>query len=472
MGLAALSPFFLARSTTYFSHALALVLTLILLLALRARETGRSRAGAAAVASAAAGCAIHVSPFVAVPLLAVAAERWLASRRARPASAREVAAFVVPVALGAILFGAVNAATTGSAFAPAYFLRGYVRAGFGEEVGLHGYTPADAVRGTWLRIAALDRFLFGWSVSSFLFAAPYALLAGVRRLVAKRRAASRAGSEGMSPLEGGGPAARRDDRWDRALTVLFLATVGIYAFWYHPGTEEDVGPRFLYPALPTLVIFSPRGIDSLPRALGRLARGRRVRAALAGSVLLLLGALTLLGTVPCVSALAETPRARERRGVRALLEEMRRRGIDDGTVFVTSPSTAHGPGLLFASRFDDSRPLVFARDLGPMRNRGLVVRRGGGPLFTARFDPLSGGWVLLEGPPRRVGVSPMDRRHTACDLDPPGASGLGRTPRPRSRHGVRSGGWQTGGSRAEAAGGRILHGLGTIRGETQHGGVT
>lgn len=49
---------------------------------------------------------------------------------------------------------------------------------------------------------------------------------------------------------------KRVTRWDALLLALFAAQVGAYAMYWHNG--QFIGPRFLYTALPTLVIFVAR----------------------------------------------------------------------------------------------------------------------------------------------------------------------------------------------------------------------
>jgi hypothetical protein len=408
--LTALSPFFVAQSTVFMSHPLTLALTLALLVALERRESAPARLRWPVLAGTTIGLAGNVSPFVAVPMALVCVDRLAATRHARPVGRREAAAFVLPILGGLLLFGLTNVATTGVPWTPAYFLRSYVRAGFGEEVGLGGYSIAKAIANTRDRIRLLDEMLFGWPGSSFLFAAPYAAVALARSLV---RRPPRDGPRGREP-ERAGPR----DRWDRALAVLFVGTVAVYALWYSPGTAANMGPRFLYAALPTLALFTARGVVGLAgvaeqaadrcadlgaRALSRGSGADRPprRFAAAGTAVAsaVVTALVLGGTVRYVARMPTLEKPRERRGVRALLHHLEHRGVRRGTVFLETSSAMKGPPLLFVSRFDDAGDLVFARDLGRRKNRAFLASRDAGPVFTATFDPVTLGWTLQERAP-------------------------------------------------------------------------
>ncbi len=386
VALTALSPFFIIQSTVFLSHALTLLLSLVLLVALSEREARGASPRWAAVAGAAVGYAHDVSPFVAAALALVVGDRWLLRRSAPRVSRREWAHFAAPAACGAILFATINAATTGSPWTPAYFLDSYVRAGFGPSVGLGGYGPADAIRNTIDRIASLNRTLFAWPGSSLLFAGPYAVAACARRAAG-----------------GSGALAAPRDSWDRSLAVLFVGLLAIYALWYHAGTAEGMGPRFLYPAIPAVVLFTARGMVGSARLLASLLARLRPRSAsapaardaAAGFVVAgFVAALFALGTVRFLTALPAGEKPRERRAVRALLRELEARGVDAGTIFVRSRSEAHGPALLYASRFDENAPLLFAWDLREMKNGWLLRRRPPGPVWFATFEERSVTWTL------------------------------------------------------------------------------
>jgi hypothetical protein len=180
--------------------------------------------------------------------------------------------------------------------------------------------------------------------------------------------------------------------------MLFVAVFVIYLFWYHSGTQEETGPRFLYPAMPALVVFTARGISDVAGRLASMRARFGLRApAVAAWHAIAAGAIVLSCAAGAARFLEQQPDAqkpRERRAVRALLEDLDGRGIERGTVFVRSHSEAHGPALLYVSRFDENAPLLFARDLGRLKNRALLRIRADEPIWTATFDDAAVAWRL------------------------------------------------------------------------------
>ena len=379
LALASLSPFFIAQSTTFLSHSLVLFLTLVFLHAI-VRWTAAPRWGWSTVAGAAVAFAANVAPFAAAVMLLVAADAWWARRRAAAFGSACWIAFFAPIVAGGAVFGLVNHATTGSFLTPAYYLEPSVRAGFGPDVGLNGYGPLDAVANTRDRLVLLNEMLFGWPITSFLF---------VALLVAARIA-------GRSPA----------GALDRALWILLAGTIAAYAFWYHAGTAEGTGPRFLYSTLPALVIFSARGILVLGSAIRSLAGSRidGARAApparLAGVILpaALLLLLSGAGTVPYLVRMAEDKSASERRSVRAFLEELEASDVRRGTVLVSPGSHNLGAALLYTSGFSARGDLVFAWDLGAIKNRPLLRSRSEFPLYLAQWSAKERFWRFDEEP--------------------------------------------------------------------------
>ncbi len=388
----AISPFFIVQSTVFLTHPLTLALTLLVLYALLRRSQDDRRLRWAALCGGAIGYALNISPYVAVPMAAVCAERCWVGRSARRPSRRELLAFVLPFVAGVALFGAVNQEATGAAWRPAYFHRSFVRPGFGDEVGQRGFGPADALRITMDRLDLLDRMLFGWPIPSLLFAGIHVVGAALR---ARTRRGFRPSANRADP---GGPV--ENDRWDRPLLILFLGTVIVYAFWYYPGTRDGLGPRYYYAALPTLVLFTARGFAALGDGVSRLAPRRWAAHALLSIACFC--ALFATGTVPYLARMADGVKPTERRAARAFLEELERRGVKRGTVFVESPFSkrARRGILLFQSNFDDRGDLVFAWDLGPGKNGDFLSERGGGPAYFARLDEKNLVWEISDTPPR------------------------------------------------------------------------
>ncbi|MFN0150008.1 MAG: hypothetical protein ACKVU1_04740 [bacterium] len=404
--LLAASPFFVAQSTAYFAQPPLLVLSLVMLIALQSRERGARATLFAFVAGAAIGYAINVSPFTAITFAAVAAERWVAARRVAPATRAQAAAFAAGLLLGVAAFCAVNAATTGSPWLTGYYdSRPTERAGFGEDVGEAGHSPQRAVEKTFQRVRLLNEFLFGWPLTSCGFAILYLVARLARRARRGRQVATPA--EGIPVLD-----------WDRALMVLFVSTLVVFAFWYFHGNGPSWGPRYLYPALPALILFTARGLDLLAAWCAPIFG---TRARLAYAVPFATAALLfVVGTAPFLRRLADDDFLRMRRATRRLVDQLAAEGIDRGTIFVGvvgRTSFNAQIGLLGATGFSDSRPLVFARDRGGDANAAFVAWRGGGPAYEASFVEETFQWRIepFGGEPRfRPGAAsrggPAERR--------------------------------------------------------------
>ncbi len=454
--LMALSPFFIAQSTIFLSHPLVLVLTLLLLRSLQTWEATRPESESPRrfawwplVAGATVGFTLNVAPFSAVPMALVAILRRIAARRAarwaargtaasRAASSmrREVAAFLLPIIAGAVLFCAVNLATTGSPWTPAYYAsHPEVRPGFGPRFGAGYYTPASAWRTTVERVDLLDEMLFGWPVSSLLLAVAYAIASGAGRLW---RIAT-GGARGA----GGGDRVEAGAGWDLPLATLIVSTLAIYAFWYFHGNGDSWGPRYLYATLPGFVLFTARGLVGLGALAGALTgavaraltRGIPIAGADAPRAATLVRralpfaavvALTISGTIPYLARLEEDPFLRWRRATRDLFERLDSRGIDRGTVFVESviANTYYVP-LLYKSHFDDTGPLVFAKDRGLEPDARFAEAHGGGPVHYVRPDFNAIVWEIhdehpwerrmREGPPRPGRAAPGERSRPSPD---------------------------------------------------------
>ncbi len=381
--LLAVSPFFVAQSTAYFAQPLLLVLGLVMLIALQSRERGAHGASWAFLAGAAIGYAVNVSPFTAITFAAVAAERWIAARRVAPVTRAQAAAFAAALLLGAAAFCAVNASTTGSPWLSAYYDSDpTVRAGFGADVGAGGHTLARAALKTMQRIRLLNEFLFGWPVTSCGFAILYLAVQLGRRIARGRRApAPRDGT--VAP------------GWDRALVVLFVSTLVVFAFWYFHGNGPSWGPRYLYPAMPALILFTARGLGLVSAWCAPLFGSR---TALARSTPFAAAALlVVVGTAPFLRRLADDDFLRMRRATRRLVDQIAAEGIDRGTIFVGvvgRTSFNAQIGLLGATGFSDSQPLIFVRDRGGDANAAFVAWRGGGPAYEVTFEEETFEWRI------------------------------------------------------------------------------
>lgn len=410
-GLTAVSPFFVAQSTIYFSHPLSLVLTLLFLVALAARDGSPHPARWMAIAGAAAGYSINMSPFVTLPMLVVGVLRWRATRRSRPMSRGELAAFAAPIAAGAAVFGAVNFAMTGDPFTPAYSYNTAftsVRAGFGTGVGEGGFTPAMALANTRDRLAFLGKIALGWPGTSFLLALPYAVIALATPLRGARRRArppdvdiSRE-TDGERTREGdsGSGDALGADRWDLELVALFVSTVVVYAFWFFPAIDETMGPRYLYTTLPVVTLFTARGLAHLGD-LARRALASRPWSRPVGVIapVALAATLTAFGAIPYLGDLARNPLSAWRRATHRFLLDLDRSGIRAGTIFVEAPwENTLAASLLYASNFDEDQALVFAMDRGPAEDARFLESRGGGPVYYVKPRMPLTEWKLHDRP--------------------------------------------------------------------------
>jgi len=402
MLLTALSPFFIAQSTIFLSHPLTLFLTLVLLVAVARWRDEPARARWPLAAGLATGYAFNVSPFVAAPMLAVTAERWLATRDRAARRLRPAVWFFAAFTLGPLGFALANFAATGDPLRPAYYAFPEVRAGFGPNAGPRGHSLAIALDHARIQILELNHFLFGWKGSSFIFVFAYGVIAAARAIRRRTR------SEQHRP-DSGSPSG---DTWDRPLAILLASTVVVYLFWYFAGTGKTWGPRYLYATLPALAIFSARGVAGVASHLGAWAARARPawRAAAVAAPAVSLVALTLTGTVPFLSSLANEQLIQRRRASRALLDTIERAGIRDATVFLqTDDKNTFQSSLLYASGFRDDTSLVFALDLGPEKNARLIEARPDAPVYYAWTASAVPKWEFRDRPFERRQAAPAHR---------------------------------------------------------------
>lgn len=388
--LLAISPFFITQSTIYMTHPLLLVLTLIVLLSLSNRERAPERLRWPVLCGAAIGYMVNVTPFAGASVGLAAVTRALRLRRSVPIRRPDVLVFALPVLLGALLFLGVNWKTTGQPLVPGYYLDPTVRAGFGEEVGPKGHSAERAMAQTLWRITLLDRFLFAWPLTSFLFAVPYLLILGAIRLRAVVHRSSRV---------------NEPSGWTIELLVLFISNLVVYMFWYFHGNGPTWGPRYLYHTIIGPVLITAQGMVAAARLL-RGAWSRRPPLALFGGALpfLLAGFLTIEGAVPRLHRVWKHNFLRMRRADGEFLRGLEEKAIRQGTIFVDlgSIKAFHSlPGLLWASDCDERAPLVFARNLGPRGNAEFLKTRREGPVFYAWLDDEAYRWHLVDKLPSR-----------------------------------------------------------------------
>ncbi len=245
LGLAAISPFFWFLGAGFMSHVPALFFASLLLWALARAEEVDGGVAAPAAAGTALGALFLCRPLTAAALglgsLPFVADWWRGGGTARW---RRPAAFLAPALAAAGLFLAYNAATTGHPFRPGYLELWGAAHGLGFHATPWGGThaPLDGLANELLDLSLLNLFLFEWPVPALLPAGA-ALAAGWL-----------------------------DRRWDRRLTLLFLAVPAAYFFYWH--RDALMGPRFLYAGLAPLLPLTGR---ALVEGWRRLA-GREIRA--------------------------------------------------------------------------------------------------------------------------------------------------------------------------------------------------
>jgi hypothetical protein len=229
----AASPMVLIMGATHMNHMPTAWLVTLALAALPVwisspEETRRRRAGA--VIGVALGAAIAIRPLDGV-IAALIVALVMLSFAARPRERSRVSSLAIAMAIGAVpvvLLLIANWKTTGNPFRFGY----EVLWGSNHSLGLHddptGH-PHTAWRALLLGVkyaVQLNWIVEAWPVPILLIVACGLVLA------------------------------RRPRRWD----VLFLAFVGgqllAYAFYWHDG--QFVGPRFLFTAIPALVILTAR----------------------------------------------------------------------------------------------------------------------------------------------------------------------------------------------------------------------
>jgi hypothetical protein len=252
--LFALAPFTVFMSGSHMNHVTALTWLLVAMLGL-ARATGsdtpRLRDGLLCGLGLGVAATIRPVDALAFALPAAAWLGWQAVRTRRPAAFLASGVGVaIPVAL--LLFA--NARTTGH---PLLF--GYtVMWGSAHDLGFHT-TPWGDVH---TPLAGLELIsLYFLRLQLYLFEAPIpALLPAAVALVLARR------------LTG----------FDRYLLVSAGLVVGLYWMYWHDGFF--LGPRFMYPLAPVLVLWTVRAMPAVREHLERLGDGRAYRVVAFGAL--------------------------------------------------------------------------------------------------------------------------------------------------------------------------------------------
>lgn len=244
----ALSPMALLMGATYMNHmptAWLVTLALAQLPVWADANSGRSER-AAMMIGAALGCAITTRPLdgaVATIVFGLVMLRQAARDRARVRSLLlAIASGALPVAILLL----VNYRLTGNPFTFGY----EVLWGPNHSLGLHD-DPTGHPHTPWR-----------------------ALLLGVKYAVQLNWIATAWPVPVMLIVGGGMLLARRPHRWDHVLFGLFGAQLLVYAFYWHDG--QFIGPRFMFTAIPALLILAARAPFVASDRLRRGGAPRRI----------------------------------------------------------------------------------------------------------------------------------------------------------------------------------------------------
>ena len=244
--LGAISIWHLIMSATMMSHSASMAFNaLFLLFVFRSLKKPTLINGLAAGLSL--GFAYLSRPYNALVFaLPFAAFLMWRSLRELKSRWRNALAFGLAVVFAAGAFLLYNAATTGSPFLPGYIVahgKEYAVI-FGRPATLdYEFTPMFASEQILGNLNALNKYLFGWPLSSLwllLFT-----LAAVRN--------------------------RPQEKWKDLLLFsgILSMLIGFFFFW---GTFVMLGPRMFYDALPLLLLLSAKGLREAPVILASIVR--------------------------------------------------------------------------------------------------------------------------------------------------------------------------------------------------------
>jgi hypothetical protein len=242
--LVALSPFVVFMGGTQMNHVPALALTWLALAATAEwRESGtpvRSRR-CAMVIGASIGALIAIRPLdgaIVGAVVGVFQLPTLLRQRRWSGLAVQLAAAAVPVAL--LLWS--NALTTGHPLRMGYEVMWGADEGLGFRQGATGetHTPRRALVLASANLMRVNLYLFEWPIPALLLAVVTLVLV------------------------------RRVSRWDGLLLSLVGAIVGAYALYWHEGFH--LGPRYLFIAMPAVVILVARAPGLMAERLSGTAR--------------------------------------------------------------------------------------------------------------------------------------------------------------------------------------------------------
>ena len=315
--LLALSPFALFVSASFMNHVPVLLLATVALWQLAlwddaadARNVNR----AAALIGLSLGVAFTVRPLDALVVAAVVGgmqvSRWRGDRARLGSLAWQAAAGLAPV----MVMFYVNLRTTGAPLRLGY----EVLYGSAHQLGFHvdpygtPHTPVRALILASKYLLQLNVLLFEWPLPVVAI-----IVAGLFAL-------------------------RRPSRWDLLLIFFLFAQTTAYALYWHDGVFR--GPRFLFTALPAIVILAARA----PVAMAAVTRGSLRRA-----VLLLVPACVLVAWLAYGLGNSVAARVRTYRGAsmasRVDADSMTRAaGLQHAVVFINEGLQARNLHYLWA----------------------------------------------------------------------------------------------------------------------------
>lgn len=368
--LAAVSPFFLIMSGTFMAHTAELFWVVLFMVAWT-RIVNRSGPHLRAYWPwlLAAGLSLGMTALTRqLTALAVIGPFALASTVARLASvpwsrrARDLAALAVMTAPFAALLLLYQAAVAGDPFQdPRLLYWSYDHLGFGQDIGQgqnvatfgkiedgqilvwqhdpeqppRGHSPARGVFNLERNWRHLQSHLFGW-LPAFTMAFAWLVFA-----------------------------LGRANRADWVFLIVALSLMGVYVFYWADGIAY--GPRYLYAALPALLLLVARGIQLLALSIGGRAGQRAVGLILAAFI-----AGALLAYFPGVLQGTKQYNFVDEANVAAVESAI------DGPALVFV-AQQHGDWWEYGNYFAGNTPwldgrIIYARDLGPATNQRLLQR--------------------------------------------------------------------------------------------------
>ena len=268
--LFALCPFALFVGASYMNHVPVLLLTAIALWQLAVwcdAERGREANRAAALIGLAIGVAFTVRPLDAMVVATVVGVMQITQLRGAAHRARSLVpqalAGLVPIAL--LMY--VNTRTTGAPLRLGY----EVLYGTAHQLGFH-VDPYGTLHTPERAVLFASKYLLGLNVLLFEWPIPAVLVIGL----------------GLVAL-------RRPGKWDFFLLALLFTQLTAYALYWHDGSFR--GPRFLFTALPAIVLLAARAPGLIASATGGTLR-RTALFALPLSMLFAWAAYGVSNSVP------------------------------------------------------------------------------------------------------------------------------------------------------------------------------